>query len=70
MLYIIDALAPPASQHHSGLGTEIKNVDKLSEEQKNCCDDMILKLGDANGTNELPNEPEINNNPSLKGQIR
>jgi len=31
-------------------------MDDLSDDKKKCCDDIIIKLGDANGTKELPDD--------------
>ncbi len=45
---------PPSSQHRSGLNKQLSSASSLSDDQKKCCDDIIIKLGEANGTNELP----------------
>ena len=48
-------MPPPSSQHLSGFNTQLSDGVDLSEDQKKCCDDIISKLSDANGTKELPN---------------
>ncbi|KAK3343966.1 hypothetical protein B0T25DRAFT_572940 [Lasiosphaeria hispida] len=40
--------------HRSGLGTQPDGMDELSRRQKECCDDIIIKLSNANGTGEAP----------------
>ena len=65
---MISPSPPPSSQYWSGSNTELSNKDDLSDDYKKCCDDddlsddykkccddIIIKLGEANGTNQLPN---------------
>ncbi|KAK4168081.1 hypothetical protein QBC43DRAFT_361741 [Cladorrhinum sp. PSN259] len=44
----------PASQHHSGLATTLRNVSDLTPDQKLMCDGLIIKLGEALGAPAAP----------------
>ncbi|KAK1758150.1 hypothetical protein QBC47DRAFT_358031 [Echria macrotheca] len=45
---------PWDSQHHSGLAVKLTCFEDLTEDQTKRCDDLILKLGRANLTNDVP----------------
>jgi len=47
---------PPNSQYHSGLDVKLTSFEDLTDDQKKRCDDLIIKLGRANLTNDIPDD--------------
>jgi hypothetical protein len=47
---------PPSSQYHSGLNVRLASFGDLTDDQKKLCDDLIVKLGRVNLSNDISDD--------------